>query len=302
MLLVADALTGQDAVNTARAFDERVGITGIVLTRMDGDGRGGAALSMRAVTGKPIKLIGTGEKMDALEEFHPARVANRILGMGDIVTLVEKAAEHIDHEKALRVAEKMRKGKFDLDDLREQLAQMEKIGGIGGMLGMLPGIGKMKSQLENANLDDRMIKRQRAIIEFDDARGTQEPGHPQGVAQEAHRRGLGHEGRGRQQAPQDAPPDGRHDEGHGRRKRGRSRPSATCSASAAECRARSRCSSLPKGCRADCLDRRRFARRHGASAHDAGADLEASERAPAAGPGREAARDWADFPGLGKKK
>ncbi|MFL5210112.1 MAG: signal recognition particle protein, partial [Microvirga sp.] len=165
VLLVADALTGQDAVNTARAFDQRLGVTGIVLTRMDGDSRGGAALSMRAVTGKPIKLIGTGEKVDALEEFHPSRVANRILGMGDIVSLVEKAAEHIDQEKALRVAEKMRKGKFDLEDLRDQLSQMEKIGGIGGMLGMLPGIAKMKSQIENANLDDRVIKRQRAIID-----------------------------------------------------------------------------------------------------------------------------------------
>src|SRR5688572_11846693 len=165
VLLVADALTGQDAVNTARAFDGRLGVTGIVLTRMDGDARGGAALSMRAVTGKPIKLIGTGEKVDALEEFHPSRVANRILGMGDIVSLVEKAAENFDAEKAQRMADKMRKGKFDLDDLRDQLAQMEKIGGIGGMLGMLPGIAKMKSQLENANLDDRVIKRQRAIID-----------------------------------------------------------------------------------------------------------------------------------------
>jgi len=165
VLLVADALTGQDAVNTARAFDQRLGVTGIVLTRMDGDARGGAALSMRAVTGKPIKLIGTGEKVDALEEFHPSRVANRILGMGDIVSLVEKAAENFDAEKAQRMAEKMRKGKFDLEDLRDQLAQMEKIGGIGGMLGMLPGIAKMKSQLENANLDDKVIKRQRAIID-----------------------------------------------------------------------------------------------------------------------------------------
>jgi len=165
VLLVADALTGQDAVTTARAFDGRLGVTGIVLTRMDGDARGGAALSMRAVTGKPIKLIGTGEKVEALDEFHPARVANRILGMGDIVSLVERAAETIDQEKALRVAEKMRKGKFDLEDLRDQLAQMEKIGGIGGMLGMLPGVAKMKAQLENANLDDRIIKRQRAIID-----------------------------------------------------------------------------------------------------------------------------------------
>jgi len=165
VLLVADALTGQDAVNTARAFDQRLGVTGIVLTRMDGDARGGAALSMRAVTGKPIKLVGTGEKVDALEEFHPSRVANRILGMGDIVSLVEKAAENTDQEKAMALAQKMRKGKFDLEDLRDQLAQMEKIGGIGGMLGMLPGIAKMKSQLENANLDDKVIKRQRAIID-----------------------------------------------------------------------------------------------------------------------------------------
>ncbi|KAB0265091.1 signal recognition particle protein [Microvirga brassicacearum] len=165
VLLVADALTGQDAVNTARAFDERLGVTGIVLTRMDGDARGGAALSMRAVTGKPIKLVGTGEKVDALEEFHPSRVANRILGMGDIVSLVEKASENIDHEKAMALAQKMRKGKFDLEDMRGQLAQMEKIGGIGGMLGMLPGIGKMKAQLENANIDERIIKRQVAIID-----------------------------------------------------------------------------------------------------------------------------------------
>jgi signal recognition particle subunit SRP54 len=165
VLLVADALTGQDAVNTARAFDQRLGVTGIVLTRMDGDARGGASLSMRAVTGKPIKLIGTGEKVDALEEFHPSRVANRILGMGDIVSLVEKAAENFDQAQAQRMAEKMRKGKFDLEDLRDQLAQMEKIGGLSGMMGMLPGVAKMKSQLESANLDDRIIKRQRAIID-----------------------------------------------------------------------------------------------------------------------------------------
>jgi signal recognition particle subunit SRP54 len=165
VLLVADSLTGQDAVNTAKAFDGRLGLTGIVLTRMDGDGRGGAALSMRAVTGKPIKLAGTGEKVDALEDFHPGRVANRILGMGDIVSLVEKAAETMDAERAKRVAEKMRKGSFDLEDLRDQLAQMEKIGGMKGMLGMLPGMGKMKAQLENANLDDRVVKRQKAIID-----------------------------------------------------------------------------------------------------------------------------------------
>jgi len=164
ILLVADSLTGQDAVNLAKNFNERVGITGIVLTRVDGDGRGGAALSMRAVTGKPIKLIGTGEKVDDLDEFHPQRIANRILGMGDIVSLVEKAAQTIDAEKAQRIAEKMRKGKFDLEDLSEQLAQVEKIGGLGGIMGMLPGMAKIKDQIASANLDDRVIKRQRAII------------------------------------------------------------------------------------------------------------------------------------------
>jgi signal recognition particle subunit SRP54 len=164
VLLVADALTGQDAVNTARAFDKALGITGIVLTRVDGDGRGGAALSMRAVTGKPIKLIGTGEKVDALEDFHPDRIANRILGMGDVVSLVEKAAENIDREKAEKIAAKMQKGVFDLDDLRDQLRQMEKIGGLGGVMGMLPGIGRMKDQLAAAGMNDRMIRRQVAII------------------------------------------------------------------------------------------------------------------------------------------
>jgi signal recognition particle subunit SRP54 len=164
ILLVADSLTGQDAVNLAKSFDERVGITGIVLTRMDGDGRGGAALSMRAVTGKPIKLIGTGEKMEALEDFHPSRIADRILGMGDIVSLVEKAAETIDAEQAMRMAEKMRKGRFDLDDLSAQLAQVEKLGGMGGIMGMLPGMGKIKDQMAAANIDEKIISRQRAII------------------------------------------------------------------------------------------------------------------------------------------
>ena len=165
VLLVADALTGQDAVNLARSFDQRVGLTGIVLTRVDGDGRGGAALSMRAVTNKPIKLIGTGEKLDALEEFDPARIAGRILGMGDIVALVEKAAANIDAEKAMRAAEKMRKGKFDLSDLREQLQQMQAMGGMGGLLGMMPGVAKMKNQIANAGLDDKLLKRQMAIID-----------------------------------------------------------------------------------------------------------------------------------------
>jgi signal recognition particle subunit SRP54 len=165
VLLVADALTGQDAVNLARAFDERVGLTGIVMTRVDGDGRGGAALSMRAVTGKPIKLIGTGEKMDALETFDPARIAGRILGMGDIVSLVEKAAANIDAEKAARTAERMRKGAFDLTDLRDQLAQMQKLGGMSGLMGMMPGVAKMKSQLAASHLSDSHLKRQCAIID-----------------------------------------------------------------------------------------------------------------------------------------
>ena len=165
VLLVADALTGQDAVNLARSFNERLGLTGIVLTRVDGDGRGGAALSMRAVTGKPIKLIGIGERMDALEDFYPQRIADRILGMGDIVTLVEKAAATIDAEKAARVAEKMRKGAFDLADLRDQLTQMQDMGGMTGLMGMLPGIAKMKNQLAAANLDERVLKRQIAIID-----------------------------------------------------------------------------------------------------------------------------------------
>src|SRR5918996_3341862 len=154
VLLVADSLTGQDAVNLARSFDQRVGLTGIVLTRVDGDGRGGAALSMRAVTGKPIKLMGTGERMDALEDFHPARIADRILGMGDIVSLVEKAATSIDREKAMRAAERMRKGAFDLTDLREQLVGMQKMGGLGGLMSMMPGVAKIKNQIANANLDD----------------------------------------------------------------------------------------------------------------------------------------------------
>jgi signal recognition particle subunit SRP54 len=165
VLLVADALTGQDAVNLARSFNERVGLTGIVLTRIDGDGRGGAALSMRAVTGKPIKLLGTGEKLDAIEDFYPARIADRILGMGDIVSLVEKAAATIDAEQAARVAEKMRKGAFDLSDLREQIVQMQHMGGMSGLMSMMPGVAKIKNQLAERNLDETVLKRQVAIID-----------------------------------------------------------------------------------------------------------------------------------------
>jgi signal recognition particle subunit SRP54 len=175
VLLVADALTGQDAVNLARSFNERVGLTGIALTRIDGDSRGGAALSMRAVTGKPIKLIGTGERLDAIEEFDPARIAGRILGMGDIVALVEKAAANIDAEKAMRTAEKMRKGAFDLSDLREQLTQMQGMGGLGGLMSMLPGIGKLKNQLAAANIDENVIKRQIAIIDSMTAKERRNP-------------------------------------------------------------------------------------------------------------------------------
>jgi signal recognition particle subunit SRP54 len=163
-LLVADAMTGQDAVNVAKIFDARVGLTGIVLTRIDGDARGGAALSMRAVTGKPIKLLGVGERLDALEAFHPERLAGRVLGMGDIVSLVEKAAENIDREEAEKLARKMEKGGFDLDDFASQLKQMGKMGGLGGIMNMLPGMGRIKDQLKSANIDDRMLRRQQAII------------------------------------------------------------------------------------------------------------------------------------------
>jgi signal recognition particle subunit SRP54 len=163
-LLVADALTGQDAVNLARTFHERVGLSGIVLTRIDGDGRGGAALSMRAVTGQAIKLVGVGEKIDALEPFHPDRMASRILGMGDVVSLVERVAETVDREEAEQLAAKMQKGSFNLDDLATQLQQMRKMGGMSGILGMLPGVGKIRQQLAEHQIDDRMIARQLAII------------------------------------------------------------------------------------------------------------------------------------------
>jgi signal recognition particle subunit SRP54 len=163
-LLVADALTGQDAVNLAKSFAERIGITGIVLTRVDGDARGGAALSMRAVTGQPIKFVGTGEKLDAIEAFHADRIAGRILGMGDVVGLVEKAAETIDREDAEKLAKKLQKGSFDLDDLASQLKQLRKMGGMGGIMGMLPGINKIKKQLDEAKLDESLLKRQEAII------------------------------------------------------------------------------------------------------------------------------------------
>ena len=164
-ILVVDGLTGQDAVNVAEQFDGRIGISGVALTRMDGDGRGGAALSMRAVTGKPIKFVGLGEKMDALEEFHPERVAGRILGMGDIVSLVEKAQETLEREAAERMMKRFQKGQFNMNDLKGQLEQMMKMGGMQGIMGMLPGMGKMAQQMESAGLDDKVLRRQIALID-----------------------------------------------------------------------------------------------------------------------------------------
>nr|MEC9418450.1 signal recognition particle protein [Pseudomonadota bacterium] len=164
-LLVVDALTGQDAVETATRFKERVPVTGIVMTRIDGDSRGGAALSMRAVTGAPIKFVGVGEKLDALDTFEPERMAGRILGMGDIVSLVEKASEELDVERARKQAKKMAKGEFDMDDLADQFKQMRKLGGMGAILGMMPGMGKMKKMVDQAGgLDDKEIIHQEAII------------------------------------------------------------------------------------------------------------------------------------------
>jgi len=165
-MLVVDGLTGQDAVNTAQNFDDRIGISGVVLTRMDGDGRGGAALSMRAVTGRPIKFVGLGEKMDALEEFHPERVAGRILGMGDIVSLVEKAQETIEVEQAEKMMKRMKKGMFNMNDLKSQLEQMMKMGGMEGIMGMMPGMKKMQKQIDDAGgIDEKIFKRQIALIQ-----------------------------------------------------------------------------------------------------------------------------------------
>ena len=163
-LLVADALTGQDAVTLARAFHEKVGLTGLILTRVDGDARGGAALSMRAATGCPIRLLGVGEKLDAIETFDPQRIAGRILGMGDVVGLVERASEFIEKEDAEALAKKLVKGEFTLDDMAQQFRQIRKLGDVKGLLGMLPGVAKMKKQIAEANIDDRTIARQEAII------------------------------------------------------------------------------------------------------------------------------------------
>ncbi len=163
-LLVVDGLTGQDAVNVAQEFDDKIGVSGVVLTRMDGDGRGGAALSMRAVTGKPIRFVGVGEKMDAIETFEPDRIAGRILGMGDIVALVEKAQETIEAEQAERMMKRFQKGQFNMNDLRGQLEQMLKMGGMEGIMGMLPGMGKMKSAMADSGFDDKIFRQQIALI------------------------------------------------------------------------------------------------------------------------------------------
>ncbi|KQI68334.1 RNA-binding protein [Loktanella sp. 3ANDIMAR09] len=163
-LLVVDGLTGQDAVNVAQEFDDKIGVTGVVLTRMDGDGRGGAALSMRAITGKPIRFVGLGEKMDAIETFEPQRIAGRILGMGDIVALVEKAQETLEAEQAERMMKRFQKGRFNMNDLKMQLDQMLKMGGMEGMMGMMPGMNKMKGQMDKAGIDDSILKRQIALI------------------------------------------------------------------------------------------------------------------------------------------
>ena len=164
ILLVVDSLTGQDAINVAQNFSAQVPLTGVILTRMDGDARGGAALSMRAVTGKPIKFAGVGEKLDAIEPFHPGRVADRILGMGDIVSLVEKAAEAIEVEDAERMANRLAKGQFDMNDLRGQLAQMRKMGGLGALAGMIPGMKKAQQAMASGAVDERLLLRMDAMI------------------------------------------------------------------------------------------------------------------------------------------
>ncbi|MDT8327418.1 MAG: signal recognition particle protein [Roseovarius sp.] len=164
-LLVVDGLTGQDAVNVATEFDDKIGVTGVILTRMDGDGRGGAALSMRAVTGKPIRFVGLGEKLDALETFEPERIAGRILGMGDIVSLVEKAQATIEAEQAERMMRRFQKGQFNMNDLKMQLEQMQKMGGMQGVMGMMPGMGKMAKQVQDAGFDDKIITRQIALVQ-----------------------------------------------------------------------------------------------------------------------------------------
>ena len=192
-LLVVDGLTGQDAVNVATEFDDKIGVSGVVLTRMDGDGRGGAALSMRAVTGKPIRFVGLGEKMDAIETFESERIAGRILGMGDIVALVEKAQETIEAEQAERMMKRFQKGQFNMNDLKGQLEQMQKMGGMEGVIGMLPGARKMASQIEKAGMDDSLLKRQIALIQSMTKRERANPGLLQASRKKRIAKGAGME-------------------------------------------------------------------------------------------------------------
>ena len=192
-LLVVDGLTGQVAVEVAQEFDAKIGITGVVLTRMDGDGRGGAALSMRAVTGKPIKYVGLGEKMDALETFEPERIAGRILGMGDIVALVEKAQATIEAEQAERMMRRFTKGQFNMNDLKMQLQQMLKMGGMESVMGMMPGMGKMAGQMKDAGVDDKMLKRQIALIDSMTKKERANPGLLQASRKKRIAAGAGQE-------------------------------------------------------------------------------------------------------------
>ncbi len=230
-LLVVDSLTGQDAVNVAKGFAGEVDLTGVILTRMDGDARGGAALSMRAVTGKPIKFAGVGEALDKLEAFHPDRVAGRILGMGDVVSLVERAAETIEMEEAEKLAAKMAKGKFDLDDLWSQLEQMQRMGGLGALAGMMPGMKGMKgADRQGAGRQGAGPHGSDAVV--DDRQGAGQAGRDQRQAQDPHRQGQRHHRSGSQQAAEDAPGNGDRDEAaeEDGRARASSRP---CSARAA---------------------------------------------------------------------
>ena len=203
-LLVVDSLTGQDAVNVAKGFAGEVDLTGVILTRMDGDARGGAALSMRAVTGKPIKFAGVGEAIDKLEAFHPERVAGRILGMGDVVSLVERAAETIQVEEAEKLAAKMAKGKFDLDDLWAQLRQMQRMGGLGALAGMMPGLKGMKGAMDQAQ-DSKALVHMEAMLSSMTAKERAKAGNHQRQAQDPRRQGQRDHGSGDQQAAEDAP-------------------------------------------------------------------------------------------------
>jgi signal recognition particle subunit SRP54 len=196
ILLVADAMTGQDAVNIAKSFDERLDIGGVVLTKMDGDARGGAALSIRSITGKPIKFIGVGEKLSELEAFHPDRMASRILGMGDVLTMIEKAQEVVDEKQAVELEKKLRKNQFTLEDFRDQMRQIRKMGSLTDILGMIPGMGKMK-QMKNLQVDEKELVHIEAII---NSMTPQERRHTDYQRQppQANRRGQRHPGSGRQ--------------------------------------------------------------------------------------------------------